>query len=217
VLPNDTHAVLSMRRDIQTLRWLETVATGSVRIINSPKSVRRCRRLNMLTRLRKHGLPVAPFQLLGTSEAPDLAFGWPSGGVWVKRSDYHCLHQGLDVVHIPLARSLPAALEAFRGRSLTDAIVQAHAPGVTVKCYAVGSGQFRCFPEIPSLAPFVSQVVAHIRAVFGLDVFGVDLIVGAGPDVAIVDVNDWPSFAPCLEFGGAVIAAHALRRLRLST
>src|SRR5262249_18701676 len=106
--------VLSMRRALETLHRLQIVQISSLPVINHPKSVRRCRRLRMLGRLQRHGLPVAPFQLIDTTGASERAFCWPTGGVWIKRSDVHCVHQGLDVVHIPRARSLPSALEAFR-------------------------------------------------------------------------------------------------------
>jgi glutathione synthase/RimK-type ligase-like ATP-grasp enzyme len=212
-LLDQVDVVLSMRRDLKTLRWLETIELSSARVINRPKAVRRCRRLRMLGRLQQHGLPVAPFQLIGTGGIMELAFGWPTGGVWIKRSDMHCLHQGLDVVHIGGAHALPSALEAFRSRNLDEAIIQAHSPGRTVKCYAVRSQLVGCFPQVHLLQPLITDVVAQIGTVFGLDVFGVDLVVGADTDVSIVDVNDWPSFAPCREAAAEMIAAHALRRL----
>jgi glutathione synthase/RimK-type ligase-like ATP-grasp enzyme len=211
-LLDQVEVVLTMQRDLETLRWLEARQNSSVRLINRPKAVRRCRRLKMLNRLRKHGLPVAPFQLVGTAGRSDLTFGWPTGGVWIKRSDVHCLHQGLDVVHIPTARSLPSALETFRSRNLDEAILQAHSPGLTVKCYAVDAQLVGCFPEVRSLQSVIADVIARISTAFGLDVFGVDLIVGADLDISIVDVNDWPSFAPCRDAAAEMIAAHALRR-----
>src|SRR5262249_17337171 len=154
--------VLSMRRDLDALRWLETLQHASVRVINRPKAVRRCRRLRMLGRLQRHGLPVAPFQLMGTAAVAELAFGWPAGGVWIKRSDVHCLHQGLDVVHIPKARALASALEAFRSRNLDEAIIQAHSPGLTVKCYAVDSQLVGCFPRVRSLQPLIADVMVQV-------------------------------------------------------
>ena len=34
-------------------------------------------------------------------------------------------------------------------------------------------------------------------AAAGLDVFGGDVIVGSSGELTLIDLNDWPSFAPC--------------------
>src|SRR5438874_12503713 len=51
-LLDQVEVLLTMRRDLDTLRWLETLQNSSVRVINRPKAVRRCHRLRMLGRLQ---------------------------------------------------------------------------------------------------------------------------------------------------------------------
>jgi hypothetical protein len=90
--------------------------------------------------------------------------------------------------------------------------VQRHAEGREVKFYAVRGGRFfRCYPQgeftvggadlvrLQSLAEVASRATA-------LDVLGGDVIVGANGELTLIDVNDWPSFAPCRDEGSAAIA-----------
>ncbi len=86
-------------------------------------------------------------------------------------------------------------------------IAQPYVPnsGTDVKVYAVGGELFateRCSPLHPDPAvrerrvPLTSEVAAiaaQVGAVYGLDLYGVDVLLGPDGPV-VVDVNDFPSF-----------------------
>ncbi len=86
-----------------------------------------------------------------------------------------------------------------------------------MKFYGVGDGQlFHAFFEdgapLASALPFYATLrdlaFAAAHAV-GLGVFGGDAALGPGGAPVLIDVNDWPSFAPIREAAARAIASLA--------
>ena len=50
-------------------------------------------------------------------------------------------------------------------------------------------------------------------AAAGLEVFGGDVIVGPSGELTLIDLNDWPSFAPCRDRASDAIAEYLMRRV----
>ena len=48
----------------------------------------------------------------------------------------------------------------------------------------------------------------------GMEIFGGDCIVSPDGSSAIIDFNDWPSFAPCRDEAAPAIAKYVLKRIR---
>lgn len=77
--------------------------------------------------------------------------------------------------------------------------------GIDVKVYCVGGELYateRCSPLHPDrsvperrvpLSAEVAAIAARVGAVYGLDLYGVDVVLGPDGPV-VVDVNDFPSF-----------------------
>lgn len=86
-------------------------------------------------------------------------------------------------------------------------IAQPYVPNAAtdLKVYAVGGERFateRCSPLHPdpsvrerrvTLSAAVAEIAARAGAVYGLDLYGVDVLLGPDGPV-VVDVNDFPSF-----------------------
>jgi hypothetical protein len=53
-------------------------------------------------------------------------------------------------------------------------------------------------------------------AVAGLDIFGGDVIVSPEGELTLIDLNDWPSFAPCRERASYAIAEFISKRVHAS-
>jgi hypothetical protein len=53
-------------------------------------------------------------------------------------------------------------------------------------------------------------------AAAGLDIFGGDMIVSPSGELTLIDLNDWPSFAPCRERASYAIAAFITERVHAS-
>jgi hypothetical protein len=52
--------------------------------------------------------------------------------------------------------------------------------------------------------------------VAGLDIFGGDVIVSPEGELTLIDLNDWPSFAPCRERASYAIAEFISKRVHAS-
>ena len=91
--------------------------------------------------------------------------------------------------------------------------LQAHVPGPIVKFYAVADGRFfSWYPADGGRVEIAEQrlrelVFAAARAV-GLEIFGGDVAFPTPDDPVLIDLNDWPSFAPVRVDAAAAIAAY---------
>jgi len=86
-------------------------------------------------------------------------------------------------------------------------------PGPIVKFYAVADGRFfSWYPADGGQVEIAEQrlrelVFAAARAV-GLEIFGGDVAFPTPDDPVLIDLNDWPSFAPVRVDAAAAIAAY---------
>ncbi|MGA5268433.1 ATP-grasp domain-containing protein [Streptomyces lydicamycinicus] len=99
-------------------------------------------------------------------------------------------------------------------------IAQPYVPnsGTDLKVYSVAGELYateRCSPLHPAhavrerqvpLTPEVARITAEIGAVFGLDLYGVDILLGPDGPV-VVDINDFPSFRQVPDAVARVAAA----------
>jgi hypothetical protein len=143
----------------------------------------------------------------------------PAGdsGFWLKRGDVHA-SVSRDVQWIDSREALEAGCAEFRARGIAAAAVQAHHDGDEIKFYGVAGGAFfHWFYSGPSQRyPFDTAALRRLAesaaAAAGLDIFGGDVIVSASGDLTLIDLNDWPSFAPCREAAADAIAGYLTRR-----
>ena len=56
------------------------------------------------------------------------------------------------------------------------------------------------------------RIAARAAHAAGLDIFGGDVIVAPTGDLTLIDLNDWPSFAPCRAAAADAIADYLARR-----
>lgn len=106
---------------------------------------------------------------------------------------------------VPSPEQLESLLPVLAGEGLL--IAQPYVPnsGTDIKVYGVGGELFateRCSPLHPDpsvrerrvpLSAEVAAIAAQVGAVYGLDLYGVDVLLGPDGPV-VVDVNDFPSF-----------------------
>ncbi|RLU81558.1 hypothetical protein CTZ27_32225 [Streptomyces griseocarneus] len=182
------------------LTLLEAAAAVGLTTVNDARAIRGVRDKALAAVLAEnHGLPVpatyAAVRPEEFAELPDAA--WP---LVVKPADGS---SGRAVRLVPSPDQLSAAAEPGGGLL----IAQPYVPnsGVDLKVYCV-DGEFYAterrsplHPDRPAherhvpLTPEVAAVAAEVGAVFGLDLYGVDVVLGPdGP--MVVDVNDFPSF-----------------------
>jgi glutathione synthase/RimK-type ligase-like ATP-grasp enzyme len=184
--------------------------------VNPPESVLNCHRHRLVTRMEEAGLPF-PRTLIVPTAKPQAALplvhqlngdGRP---VWVKRGDVHA-ETSADVVAAKEA-GVSDAIAGFARRGVVRVALQAHIAGPIVKFYAVTGGRFFSWYSADGSAVAVSEqslrtlAFAAARAV-GLEVFGGDVALPQPDAPVLIDLNDWPSFAPVRVAAAAAIAAY---------
>jgi hypothetical protein len=90
-----------------------------------------------------------------------------------------------------------------------------------VKFYAVGTAFFHHLVTSGPADVELDLALLRRRArqcgdVLGLDVFGGECVVTADGCLPVIDVNDWPSFAPCRPAAARAIASHVLERAQVA-
>jgi len=194
-------------------------------LVNTPSSVLACHRHRLVRALSGSSIPFPRTLILPTWLSPETAraladFVGPRQRVWVKRGDVHAV-AAEDVVLIRNDQVV-GALAQFGARGIRRVAVQEHVRGPVLKFYGVTERRFFRFydarwgPRGP--APVVDE--ARLRAVafeaadrLRLQVFGGDVALPAPEHPVLIDLNDWPSFAPYRADAAAAIAdyvhAHA--------
>ena len=108
---------------------------------------------------------------------------------------------------------LDRVLNDFERRGISTAVLQEHVPGREIKFYAVRGDFFYWLdtdnPRIHGIRGEAFEPCARESgAALSLDIFGGDLVIGEDGRATLIDLNDWPSFAPCREAAARAIARH---------
>lgn len=137
---------------------------------------------------------------------------------WLKRGDVHA-SVAADVQRIESIDALRGGLADFRARGIVHAALQEHRAGAEIKFYGVrGTGFFHWFftnggdGQRASTASLQS-LAERAAAAAGLDIYGGDVIVEPSGALTLIDLNDWPSFAPCRDAASDAIADFLMRRV----
>jgi hypothetical protein len=204
-------------------RLLEHETLGGA-IVNRPSSVLSCHRHRLVSLLAGEAIAFPRTAIVATTGGAELdGFGANGHRVWLKRGDVHAERRE-DVVHL-MRDEIPAALEVFAGRGIARVALHEHVPGPVLKFYGVADGRFFRFydadagPHGP--APRVDErrlreLAFAAAARVGLDVFGGDVALPEPDRPVLIDLNDWPSFAPYREEAARHIADY-LHQYRLSS
>lgn len=228
--------IFSMCQSPAALEALSRWEFEGTRVINSPRAALNTYRDRLPFVLRSAGVKFPATEIVSTARSADLAITL-NGGVWLKRGDVHA-SVSADVQWIDSADGLRAGLREFASRGIARAALQPHHPGDEIKFYGVaGTGFFHWFypngtaspaqgtrratpavrtaPSGPSAVDVASlrQLADEAAVAAGLEIFGGDLIVAPSGELTLIDLNDWPSFAPCRDSASDAIADYLMRRV----
>jgi hypothetical protein len=211
--PGPDTVVFTMCQGATALQRLQRWAARGVRVINSPEGILNCQRHRTIAALASADIPFPASAVVDTHAEPL----WPAwvitGHAWVKRGDVHATEAD-DVVAIHGVDEARAALQRFRARGIAQAVLQQHAAGTVLKFYAVRGRFFHCgTPRVGGEIP--GHVLSRIDAIgqqaaraLTLEVYGGDCVVSVNGVLTLIDLNDWPSYAPCRTEAAAAIAAY---------
>ncbi|MGW3357255.1 ATP-grasp domain-containing protein [Streptomyces bungoensis] len=184
------------------LTLLEAAASAGLTTINDARAIRGVRDKALAAVLGlSRGLPLPATY---AAAQPELLLEIPESEypLVVKPADGS---SGRAVHLVPSPRRLAEMLHELAGEGLL--IAQPYVPnsGVDIKVYSVGGELYateRSSPLHPDhgvqerhvpLSPEVAEIAARVGVVYGLDLYGVDVVLGPNGPV-VVDVNDFPSF-----------------------
>lgn len=224
--------VFTMSRSKQSVQKLQEFEEEGRLVVNSGFAIENCYRANMTRTLLDAGVPYPKSFLVRTNKCA-LAELIQLGGknFWIKRGDFHAIHKE-DVSFAHTACEANDILKEYHIRGIAEAIVSEHLHGDLVKFYGVrGTGFFYWFypyefnhskfnaEAVNGSAHYYAFDVDRLRqigdeaaAALGVDVFGGDAIVSHSGQIQIIDLNDWPSFAPCREEAAKAIAQCLLHK-----
>jgi len=214
----DASLVFSMSRSPAGLELLADWTREGKIVVNRPEAVIETARSRLAWRAfdtvslpPTRVVPTAP-ALRGdaTSHSPE--------GCWLKGGDLYASRRE-DVHRVDSVRAFERVLDDFDRRGIATAVLQDHVEGREIKFYAVGGDGFFHWLDSGDAAARtiaagdVQPRSAQAGAALALEIFGGDVIVRGDGTVVLIDLNDWPSFAPCLETGARAIAAYLEARL----
>ncbi len=181
-------------------------------IINSPASVKNCYRVNMTKLLPESGIPFPKSVHVKTNNTNSVNFDdFGSRKIWVKRGDVHAVHRE-DVTLVYSNSEMLITLREFERRGISDAILQTHLDGDVVKFYAVRNTKLFHWYYLNGInhtkfnIKKLQELAKSSAEVLGLFIYGGDAVIAEDGSISIIDINDWPSFAPIREQASKQIA-----------
>jgi hypothetical protein len=201
---------------------LTPLEADGARVVNRPTSVLNCHRHRLVKHMVESHLPF-PRTLIHASAAPPPRFEQlceltrTGSKLWIKRGDVHAERQE-DVLATTAAEVRTGGpLRAFGERGIPWVALQEHIPGPIVKFYAVSNERFfRWYDadagfghERPAIDEQRLKALAFdAAALLGLEVFGGDAAFPSPDRPVLIDINDWPSFAPFRDEAAEAIAEY---------
>lgn len=208
---NEADLYLTMARGSDALHVLQEKEQAGRLVLNGTAGVRLATNRLLLDDLeRRCGLPVAPLCNDDSRPASD------GDGFWLKRGD-GASRSPLDVQYVRTWTEVGEALQQFRNRGIGDVLVSGHVTGDVVKFYGVrGTSFFRYYyPTDDGDTRFgterrngpahhyhfssqqLHEAAEQLSAASGVAIYGGDCVVRDDGTFALIDFNDWPSFARC--------------------
>ena len=200
------------RASLETLLRWELDGTS---LVNSPRAALNTHRDRLPSMMKAAGIPFPATRLVDTARGvwqPDHQ-GAP---LWLKRGDVHA-SIAADVQRVDSRDGLVQGLAEFASRGIRLAALQEHLEGDEIKFYGVRGSFFHwLYPGdshgYPVNRVALGRLAADAAAAAGLDIYGGDVIVSPTGTLTLIDLNDWPSFAPCREEAADAVARHLMRR-----
>lgn len=209
--------ILDMCREQKSIRLLQKLEEEGRIVINSGYGIENCTRERMTRILLGSSIPYPESLMVNTDEAvKPLLEKHHFTRCWIKRGDFHAMHKE-DVSYVRHPEEAQEVLQEYFLRGIKRAVINRHLTGDLIKFYGVRDTPFFYwfYPYDDGHSKFGHEAVNgpshgipfdrdHLRdicavAANALDVviYGGDCIVSPEGDIAIIDFNDWPSFAPC--------------------
>ena len=232
--PPTERIILNMCRELRSIKMLQQLEDAGDLVINSGYGIENCIRQRMARILIGSNIPYPESFLVDTDEVvKDRLTKSGITGCWVKCGDMHSMHRE-DVSYARHPQEAQELLQEFFMRGIKHAVINRHIPGDLIKFYGVsGTPFFYWFypfdnghskygaERINGHAHQISFDIDELRRmcakaadIIDIQIYGGDCVVAPDGSITIIDFNDWPSFAPCREEAGPVIARMIMNRIK---
>lgn len=225
--------IFTMARKKKVVKKLQSLEQSGAVVINSGFGIENCYRTNMTNGLIDHGIPHPKCFVVPTGKIDERIFDQlPGKGYWIKRGDFHAIHKE-DVTFAATRSEAQEILQEYALRDIPDAVISEHLPGDLVKFYGVrGTDFFYWFYPYDNnhhkytdyeaingqshhyqfVLEDLQKTADEAAKALEVDIYGGDAIVGKNGKFHIIDLNDWPSFAPCRDAAATAIADRIFQR-----
>lgn len=204
--------IFTMIRGSYALKKLVEFEKNGAFVINSTKAVLNCYRERMARLLPDNGIPFPKSIIVETSaENIDLSLFNGQEKLWVKRGDVHAIHRE-DVTMVHRTDELYSILREYERRGIEKAVIQEQLNGDVIKFYAVNGSEFFHWyyhngsRQLPFDANKLREIAIGSAKALQVDIYGGDAVIGEDGSIHIIDLNDWPSFAPVRNIAAGHIA-----------
>ena len=194
--------IFSMAQGAVGILRLKEMEKNKAFILNTPTSALNSYRLTMTKLLTDANIPFPKSLIIDKSNMSENYFGlFNAKKIWLKRGDVHAEHKE-DVTLIYSKDELEVILGEFSKRGIEKAVIQEHLAGDTIKYYGIGGTDFLYWyylngnNHVPFDMNKFRKLAFSSAEILGLDIFGGDVIISPDGSITVIDVNDWPSFAP---------------------
>lgn len=204
--------IFNMIRGSGSIKKLFKIEEGGAFIINPPYSILNCYRENMTKLLPENGIPFPKSILVKTGDEIDAKLnGFDSTKLWVKRGDVHAIHRE-DVTLVYNRNELKSILKEYERRKIEKAVIQEHLDGDVIKFYSVKGTDFFYWYYLNGtnhnsfdIEEF-KNIARKSAEILGVTVYGGDAIISPEGEIKVIDLNDWPSYAPVRDKAAKYIA-----------
>lgn len=215
-----------MYRDKRSVEKMKNLEQNGCICINTAEGIERCYRDNLTQTMITHHVPYPKSKIVATNRDATSAIEELGGrNIWVKRGDFHAVHKE-DVSFCRNSEEGNSLLHEFALRNIKTASLSSHLEGDLIKFYGVvGSDFFYWFYPYESHHSKFNQesvngasrhysfheesfqfICQQAAVCIGIEIYGGDAIISPEGEIHLIDINDWPSFAPCREKASDAIA-----------
>jgi len=212
--------IFSMAQGVEGTAILLQMEKQGKFIINSPQGSINSYRSNMVKILPEKGIPFPKSLIVSIDEKDKIKFeDFNARKIWIKRGDVHAVHRE-DVTLVYSEDERKNIFREFEKRGITEVVLQEHLDGDVIKFYAiVGSPLFHWYylngvNHTPFDKDKLVELAQNSAMALGLDVYGGDAVVAEDGSISIIDINDWPSFAPVRDEASEQIAKLIFQKVK---
>ncbi len=222
--------ILNMCRDPRSIAVLRQKEDAGALVINSGYGLENCLRERSARILPGNDIPYPTSMIVNTDEGVRDALR--RAGIdrcWIKRGDSHSQHKE-DVTYVRHPEEAQEILQEYFLRGIKRAVINRHIEGELIKFYGIAGGSFFFwffhFGKNPSAAQIASiealeaddtpirDLCNRAATAAGIDIYGGDIILDKEGKMWLIDLSDWPTFAPCRDRGALEIARYVLGRIK---